>query len=83
MLRVEDVMGTTVVVDVRDDDVPASCLDEVFDWLRVVDETFSTYKPDSEISRLARGELQGRVGVSHAPEGLSFALRFPLATARA
>lgn len=57
MIRVEDVMGTTVVVDVRDDGVPESCLDDVFDWLRLVDETFSTYKPDSEISRLGRGEL--------------------------
>ncbi len=28
-----------------------------FDWLRWVDATFSTYKPDSEISRLNRGEL--------------------------
>jgi thiamine biosynthesis lipoprotein len=60
MLRVEDVMGTTVVVDVRDDDLPASSLDELFDWLRLVDETFSTYKPDSEITRLARGDLDER-----------------------
>jgi len=58
MLRIEDVMGTTVVVDVRDDDVPESSLDDVFDWLRLVDETFSTYKRGSEISRLDRGELQ-------------------------
>jgi thiamine biosynthesis lipoprotein len=57
VIRVEDVMGTTVVVDVRDDDVPESSLDDVFDWLWFVDETFSTYRPDSEISRLARGEL--------------------------
>jgi thiamine biosynthesis lipoprotein len=57
MIRVEDVMGTTVVVDVRDDDVPEWSLDDVFEWLRLVDETFSTYRPDSEISRLARGEL--------------------------
>ena len=29
----------------------------VFAWLRWVDATFSTYRPDSEISRLDRGEL--------------------------
>jgi len=57
MLRVEDVMGTTIVVDVRDDDVPVSSLDEVFDWLRHVDETFSTYRPESEICRIASGDL--------------------------
>jgi thiamine biosynthesis lipoprotein len=55
--RVEHVMGMPVVVDVRDADVEPELLDEVFAWLRWVDATFSTYKPDSEISRLARGEL--------------------------
>ena len=53
MVRVEHVMGMPVVVEARDGDVP----DEVFDWLRCVDETFSTYKDGSEISRLRRGEL--------------------------
>jgi thiamine biosynthesis lipoprotein len=32
-------------------------LDDVFSWFRYVDETFSTYKPDSEVSRIGRGEL--------------------------
>jgi thiamine biosynthesis lipoprotein len=31
--------------------------DAVFEWLRWVDTTFSTYRADSEISRLDRGEL--------------------------
>jgi FAD:protein FMN transferase len=50
-------MGMPVQIDLRDPDVDPSTLDAAFDWLRVVDETFSTYKPDSEISRLDRGEL--------------------------
>jgi thiamine biosynthesis lipoprotein len=53
MHRVEQIMGMPIVVEVRDGDAP---LDEVFDWFRRVDETFSTYKEDSEISRVARGE---------------------------
>jgi FAD:protein FMN transferase len=56
--RVEHVMGMPIVVDVRDD--PADChrvLDEVFGWFRRVDAVFSTYRPDSEISRINRGEL--------------------------
>jgi thiamine biosynthesis lipoprotein len=57
MLRVEHVMGMPVVADVRDDDADPALLDDVFAWLRQVDETFSTYKPESEVSRLARGEL--------------------------
>jgi thiamine biosynthesis lipoprotein len=55
--RVEHVMGMPVVVDVRDPAVDDAALDRMFDWLRVVDATFSTYKDDSEISRINRGEL--------------------------
>src|SRR5438132_4477105 len=55
--RVEDVMGMPIVVDVRDSDVGEAALEDVFDWFRWVDATFSTYKEDSEVSRLARGEL--------------------------
>lgn len=55
--RVEDVMGMGIVVDVRDPHVGERDLDRVFDWLRLVDERFSTYKPDSEICRIERGEL--------------------------
>jgi thiamine biosynthesis lipoprotein len=50
-------MGMPIVVDIRDEGVDDSVLDDVFDWLRWVDKTFSTYKPESEISRLNRGEL--------------------------
>lgn len=53
MHRVEQIMGLPIVVEVRGGGVP----EDVFDWFRWVDETFSTYKPDSEVSRIARGEL--------------------------
>ena len=55
--RVEHVMGMPVLVDVRDDGADAAAVDRVFGWLRFVDATFSTYRADSEISRLDRGEL--------------------------
>jgi FAD:protein FMN transferase len=55
--RVEHVMGMPVVVDVRDEDVGDAAVDRVFDWLRFVDATFSTYKDESQISRINRGEL--------------------------
>jgi len=54
--RVEHIMGMPIVVDVRDVGDPAT-LEPLFDWFRFVDETFSTYKYNSEISRLNRGEL--------------------------
>ena len=53
-------MGMPVVVDARDDDADVSAL---FEWLRLVDETFSTYKEHSDISRLGRGEI--RVDQAH------------------
>jgi thiamine biosynthesis lipoprotein len=42
---------------VRDEQADPAVVHEVFDWLRFVDATFSTYKADSEVSRLNRGEL--------------------------
>jgi len=51
-------MGMPVVVDVRDSDVDDAVLDRMFEWLRFVDATFSTYKDDSEISCINRRELQ-------------------------
>jgi thiamine biosynthesis lipoprotein len=56
--RKEDIMGTWITIDVRDDEVPADALDAAFDWFRCVDATFSTYRPDSEIARLNRGEIE-------------------------
>lgn len=50
-------MGMPIVVDVRDEDVDDAVLERAFGWLRWVDATFSTYKDDSEISRIRRGEL--------------------------
>lgn len=55
--RVEHLMGMPIVVDVRDEEVDDEVLERMFDWLRWVDATFSTYRDDSEISRLNRGEL--------------------------
>ena len=54
--RVEQIMGMPIVIDVRDE-IDAAALDEAFAWFRWVDRTFSTYCPDSDISRLDRGEL--------------------------
>ena len=47
-------MGMAVSIDIRDD-VPDAALADVLRWLHHVDETFSTYKPDSPISRLGTG----------------------------
>jgi thiamine biosynthesis lipoprotein len=49
-------MGMPIIADVRDD-VDDADLDPVFEWFRYVDATFSTYRDDSDVSRLNRGEL--------------------------
>lgn len=55
--RIVEVMGTVFTIDVRDLDPAAAAIDEVVAWWRWVDQTFSTYRPDSEIARLADGSL--------------------------
>jgi thiamine biosynthesis lipoprotein len=55
--RVEHIMGMPIGIDLRDPDVDPAAVERAFDWLRWVDATFSTYKVESEISRLNRGEL--------------------------
>lgn len=55
--HVEHVMGMAISIDIRTPLPTARALDDVVAWLHHVDDTFSTYKHDSEISRFGRGEL--------------------------
>jgi FAD:protein FMN transferase len=51
-------MGMPITVEVLDATVTQTDLDDVFAYFVSVDETFSTYKETSEITKLNRGELQ-------------------------
>ncbi|MFE2299808.1 FAD:protein FMN transferase [Streptomyces sp. NPDC059445] len=55
----EEVMGTVFSFDVRggEPDAVRTALEEAVAQLHRVDEVFSTYREDSQISRLARGEI--------------------------
>jgi thiamine biosynthesis lipoprotein len=53
-VEVRHIMGMPIGIELRDEGVD---VEPAFDWLTHVDATFSTYKPDSEISRLDRGEI--------------------------
>jgi thiamine biosynthesis lipoprotein len=57
----EQVMGTVVTIDLYDDHAPAreleQLLSEAIAVLHAADRDFSTYKVESAISRLRRGEL--------------------------
>ena len=56
-MHVFDTMGTTVSLRFAGATAPASVLDGVEGAFRAFDEGFSLYRTDSEISRVARGEL--------------------------
>jgi len=59
--RVVQQWGTVISIDVRSPAPPAPTVDAVLDdvvaWFARVDDLFSTWRPDTEISRIARQEL--------------------------
>jgi FAD:protein FMN transferase len=55
LTEVRHIMGMPIGIDLADPD--GVDVEVAFDWLRRVDATFSTYRDDSVISRLGRGEL--------------------------
>jgi thiamine biosynthesis lipoprotein len=50
-------MGTAIGLDLRSPKVSSTAIEAAFDHLRDIDARFSTYRPDSEISRLGWGQL--------------------------
>ena len=57
MKQLQLLMGMPITVEVVDASVTEADIEQVFAYFRAVDETFSTYKEQSEISRINRGEL--------------------------
>lgn len=53
-------MGTVFTVDIRDGGDWAGPIADVVRWLHRADAVFSTYRDDSDISRINRGELRVR-----------------------
>lgn len=66
--RHELVMGTMVAIDIADPLPPATLhalAEDFFAWMREVDARFSTYRDDSEVNRVERGELRPADGSPH------------------
>ena len=61
-VRVEQIMGTTFSIDVRGTGAPSTdeAIDAVVHELRALEQVFSPWLPDSEISRIADGRLDER-----------------------
>jgi FAD:protein FMN transferase len=57
VVHVEHCMGTVFSIDIRDPGTWDDAISDVVAWLHRADALFSTYRADSDISRLRRGEL--------------------------
>jgi thiamine biosynthesis lipoprotein len=60
MRETKIIMGMPVTVEIVDAAAGANDLAAIFDYFRYIDEKFSTYKPESEMMRINRGELAER-----------------------
>ncbi len=61
MKQTQILMGMPISVEIIDNHIPADTFNMVFDYFRYVDETFSTYKPSSEVSKINRGEMSPEI----------------------
>ena len=50
-------MAMPVVIDIADKNINDSVFEEIFNYLRYIDEKFSTYKKNSEIEKINRNEI--------------------------
>lgn len=57
MKQLRWLMGMPITVEIVDASADAGVFDAVYDYFAYVDTTFSPFKPDSEVSRINRGEL--------------------------
>jgi FAD:protein FMN transferase len=73
--QVEHCMGTVFTIDIRDPGDWTEALADVVRWLHFVDATFSTYRTDSAISRIGRGELRVRDADPYVAEVLDLCAR--------
>src|SRR5476651_1746925 len=51
-------MGMPITVEILDKQVNQQAIQDVYDYFTYVDQTFSTYKETSEISRINQGKLK-------------------------
>lgn len=57
MKQIQIIMGTPVAVEIVDKEAKQELFDEVFSYFKYVDQKFSTYKEDSEITKINKGQI--------------------------
>ena len=55
--RVERAMGTMISLYIPEGGASSPAVDDAFGWLHEADRRFSPFRPDSEVSRLMRGDV--------------------------
>lgn len=58
MRKTKILMGMPITVEVADKNFPRFNLEEIFEYFQYVDDTFSTYKSNSEISLINQGKIR-------------------------
>jgi len=58
MKKTADIMAMPVTIQVIDRNIKEEDINEVFSYLHFIDKKFSTFKKDSEISQINRGQLK-------------------------
>ena len=58
MKQVQIIMGTPIIIEITNREATPELFDEVFEYFRYVDNKFSTYKDDSEITAINNKKIQ-------------------------
>src|SRR6476620_6270782 len=58
MIETRMLMGMPVTVEIADPNATAADIEKAFSYFHYIDDTFSTYKDTSEITRFNKGELR-------------------------
>lgn len=57
MKQTKSIMGMPIAIEILDEDVTDEIFEKVFDYFHYVDNKFSTYKKDSEITLINEGKI--------------------------
>ena len=58
MIETRLLMGMPITIEILDEKATQNDFNKAFDYLAYIDKNFSTFKPDSEISKINRGEIE-------------------------
>ena len=60
MIQVRLLMGMPITIEIVDENISEEIFNKIFEYLDYVDKKFSTYKEDSEISKINRKEISAK-----------------------